>query len=69
MFYFVNGFRAIGPAWPVCIPQRSTSFEGGVSSHRQVVVIKQTPVFTHERSFVPAHFSLETMMVGTHASL
>jgi predicted nucleotidyltransferase component of viral defense system len=35
-----------------------------VSSHRQIAVIKQTPVFYHGRSFVPAHFSLETMMAG-----
>ena len=35
-----------------------------VSNHRQVAVIKQTPVFYHGRSFVPAHFSLETMMAG-----
>jgi hypothetical protein len=35
-----------------------------VSQHRQVAVIERTPVFYHGRSFVPAHFSLETMMAG-----
>jgi hypothetical protein len=35
-----------------------------VSSHRQVAVIKKTPVFYQGRSFVPTHFSLETMMAG-----
>ena len=35
-----------------------------VSHHRQAAVIQQTPVYYHGRSFVPAHFSLETMMAG-----
>ena len=35
-----------------------------VSQHRQVAVIKQTPVIRFGRSFVPSHFSLETMMAG-----
>lgn len=35
-----------------------------VSQHKQVAIIKQTPVLSHGRSFVPAHFSLETMMAG-----
>jgi len=35
-----------------------------VSSHRQVAVIQHTPVFYQGRSFVPSHFSLETMMAG-----
>jgi predicted nucleotidyltransferase component of viral defense system len=35
-----------------------------VSHHKQVAIIKQTPVFYYGRSFVPAHFSLETMMAG-----
>ncbi len=34
------------------------------SHHQQVAVIQHTPVFAHGRSFVPAHFSLETMMAG-----
>lgn len=35
-----------------------------VSQHRQVAVIQHTPVIYQGRSFVPAHFSLETMMAG-----
>jgi len=35
-----------------------------VSHHPQTAVIQNTPVFYHGRSFVPAHFSLETMMAG-----
>lgn len=35
-----------------------------VSHHKQVALIQNTPVFYYGRSFVPAHFSLETMMAG-----
>lgn len=35
-----------------------------ISHHPQVSVIQHTPIFYHGRSFVPAHFSLETMMAG-----
>jgi predicted nucleotidyltransferase component of viral defense system len=35
-----------------------------VSQHRQISVIQKTPVFLFGRSFVPTHFSLETMMAG-----
>jgi predicted nucleotidyltransferase component of viral defense system len=35
-----------------------------ISQHRQVAIIKQTPVIHLGRSFVPSHFSLETMMAG-----
>ena len=35
-----------------------------ISQHTQVAVIERTPVFFYGRSFVPAHFSLETMMAG-----
>lgn len=35
-----------------------------VSHHNQVAEVINTPVFFHGRSFVPAHFSLETMMAG-----
>jgi predicted nucleotidyltransferase component of viral defense system len=35
-----------------------------ISHHDQVAEIQHTPVFYHGRSFVPAHFSLETMMAG-----
>lgn len=35
-----------------------------VSQHKQVSIIRKTPVLVHGRSFVAAHFSLETMMAG-----
>ncbi|MGE5775543.1 MAG: nucleotidyl transferase AbiEii/AbiGii toxin family protein [Chloroflexota bacterium] len=35
-----------------------------VSHHKQIAVVHNTPVFYLGRSFVPAHFSLETMMAG-----
>lgn len=35
-----------------------------VSQHKQIAVIRKTPVYVFGRSFVPAHFSLETMMAG-----
>lgn len=35
-----------------------------ISHHRQTAVLQHTPVFYQGRSFVPAHFSLETMMAG-----
>lgn len=35
-----------------------------VSHHRQIAVLRNTPVFYLGRSFVPSHFSLETMMAG-----
>ena len=34
------------------------------SQHQQVSIIRKTPVLVYGRSFVPAHFSLETMMAG-----
>ena len=35
-----------------------------VSQHRQTAIVRQTPVLLFGRSFVAAHFSLETMMAG-----
>lgn len=35
-----------------------------ISTHEQIAEIQHTPVLFHGRSFVPAHFSLETMMAG-----
>ncbi len=35
-----------------------------VSQHKQIAVIQHTPVLYHGRTFVPSHFSLETMMAG-----
>ena len=35
-----------------------------VSQHKQIAIIQKTPILIHGRSFVTAHFSLETMMAG-----
>jgi predicted nucleotidyltransferase component of viral defense system len=35
-----------------------------VSQHKQIAIIRRTPILIHGRSFVVAHFSLETMMAG-----
>jgi hypothetical protein len=35
-----------------------------ISHHVQTAVIQKTPIFYYGRSFVPSHFSLETMMAG-----
>jgi predicted nucleotidyltransferase component of viral defense system len=35
-----------------------------VSQHRQTAIVRRTPVLLFGRSFVAAHFSLETMMAG-----
>jgi hypothetical protein len=35
-----------------------------VSQHKQISIIRKTPVLVYGRSFVAAHFSLETMMAG-----
>jgi predicted nucleotidyltransferase component of viral defense system len=35
-----------------------------VSQHPQISVIRKTPLFIYGHSFIPAHFSLETMMAG-----
>jgi predicted nucleotidyltransferase component of viral defense system len=35
-----------------------------VSQHKQISVIRKTPVLVYGHSFVAAHFSLETMMAG-----
>jgi predicted nucleotidyltransferase component of viral defense system len=35
-----------------------------VSQHKQISIIRKTPVLIYGRSFVTAHFSLETMMAG-----
>jgi len=45
-------------------PNEALHLKVEVSHHQQVAVIQNTPVFYHGRSFVPAHFSLETMMAG-----
>lgn len=35
-----------------------------ISHHKQTAILRSTPVFYLGRSFVPSHFSLETMMAG-----
>jgi predicted nucleotidyltransferase component of viral defense system len=45
-------------------PNESLHLKVEISHHEQVAEIQHTPVFYHGRSFVPAHFSLETMMAG-----
>jgi hypothetical protein len=45
-------------------PDEALHLKVEISSHRQTAVIVKTPVFFHGLSFVPAHFSLETMMAG-----
>jgi predicted nucleotidyltransferase component of viral defense system len=35
-----------------------------ISPHRQISVLRRTPIFLFGRSFVPSHFSIETMMAG-----
>jgi len=45
-------------------PNEMLHLKAEVSHHKQVAIIKQTPVLSHGRSFVPSHFSLETMMAG-----
>ena len=35
-----------------------------VSQHKQISILRKTPILVHGRSFVAVHFSLETMMAG-----
>ncbi|MCD4671351.1 MAG: nucleotidyl transferase AbiEii/AbiGii toxin family protein [Anaerolineaceae bacterium] len=35
-----------------------------ISQHKQISIIRKTPVLIYGRSFVASHFSLETMMAG-----
>lgn len=35
-----------------------------VTQHKQIAIIRKTPILVYGRSFVAAHFSLETMMAG-----
>ena len=45
-------------------PNEALHLKVEASHHQQVAVIHHTPIFQHGRSFVPAHFSLETLMAG-----
>jgi hypothetical protein len=45
-------------------PDEALHLKVEISGHRQTAVIAKTPVLFQGSSFVPAHFSLETMMAG-----
>jgi hypothetical protein len=45
-------------------PNEALHLKVEVSHHKQVSIIRKTPVLVYGRSFVTAHFSLETMMAG-----
>ena len=45
-------------------PAEALHLKVEISQHKQVAEVLKTPVFIFGRSFVPAHFSLETMMAG-----
>lgn len=45
-------------------PNESLHLKVEVSHHKQTAILRNTPVFYLGRSFVPSHFSLETMMAG-----
>ncbi len=45
-------------------PKEALHLKVEVSQHKQVAIIKHTPVLSQGRSFVPTHFSLEMMMAG-----
>ncbi len=45
-------------------PNESLHLKVEISHHKQVAIIRKTPVLYYGRSMVPAHFSLETMMAG-----
>lgn len=45
-------------------PNESLHLKVEISHHRQVAIIRKTPVLVFGHSFVPSHFSLETMMAG-----
>ncbi len=45
-------------------PNEALHLKVEVSRHKQISIIRKTPVLSYGRSFVAAHFSLETMMAG-----
>ena len=45
-------------------PNESLYLKVEVSQHKQISIIRKTPVLLFGRSFVTAHFTLETMMAG-----
>lgn len=45
-------------------PNEALHLKVEVSQHPQLAVLRRTPVMVYGRSFVPSHFSLETLMAG-----
>jgi predicted nucleotidyltransferase component of viral defense system len=45
-------------------PNEALHLKVEFSQHKQISIIRKTPVLAYGRSFVTAHFSLETMMAG-----
>jgi predicted nucleotidyltransferase component of viral defense system len=45
-------------------PNEALHMKVEVSQHKQISIIRKTPVLLFGKSFVAAHFSLETMMAG-----
>lgn len=45
-------------------PDEALHLKVEISRHKQIAVLQKTPSFHYGRSFVPVHFSLETMMAG-----
>lgn len=65
------GIRRTTLKFPILYPLGITAYSNEalhlkveVSQHRQISVIRKTPALVYGRSFVAAHFSLETMMAG-----
>ncbi len=65
------GIRRTTLKFPVLFPLGLTSHENQplhlkveVSQHKQISVLRKTPILLYGKSFVASHFSLETMMAG-----
>lgn len=65
------GIRRTTLKFPVLFPLGLTSHANEplhlkveVSQHKQISVLRKTPILRYGRSFVASHFSLETMMAG-----
>jgi len=66
-----NGVLRVTLRFPLLNPLGLSSYSNEslhlkveISHHKQVAVLQRTPSFYYGRSFVPIHFSLETMMAG-----
>ncbi|NPV41484.1 MAG: nucleotidyl transferase AbiEii/AbiGii toxin family protein [Anaerolineae bacterium] len=65
------GIRRTTLKFPVLFPLGLTSHTNEplhlkveVSQHKQISILRKTPILSYGRSFVVSHFSLETMMAG-----